>query len=326
MLVGYVSADARARDATNDESLGTLVELRTLVLRHDVDLILMTSEISRMAVFDAMARDCTDLDVRLCDLSEFYEDTFGYTPIAEINSAWFQALLHPRYRAANLTLKRIFDLAFVLVVGAVLLPVLGVLAWLIRRDGGPALFRQVRIGEGGRPFTLYKLRTMVPLAGQEASWSTAGDPRVTPLGRHLRRWHVDELPQLWNILRGEMSVVGPRPEQPVFVARLEREFPFYHRRHVLRPGLAGWAQARCGYAGSDCGSAWKLSHDLYYLKRRSLLFDLSILLQTLWQVVAGNQFAEPRLTPVVVSVIGAGASQAQVEEGTELELGVGRCA
>jgi lipopolysaccharide/colanic/teichoic acid biosynthesis glycosyltransferase len=158
----------------------------------------------------------------------------------------------------------------------------------------------VRIGEGGKPFRVYKLRTMSIRAAEEVSWSSGADPRVTKVGRWFRKLHLDELPQLWNILRGEMSVVGPRPEQPAIVARLEDEFRFYRRRHMVRPGLAGWAQARCGYAASDEGVAWKLSHDLYYVKRRSLRFDLLVLVASLWESVAGNQFREPRLTPVVV--------------------------
>ena len=303
-LVGCLALGRCERQA----HVGTPAELRSVILRHEVDLVLMASEVSRMAVFDALSEACDDLDVRLCDLSEFYEDTFGYTPIAEINSAWFQAILHPGYRPASLHLKRAFDIAFALVLSAALLPALAVLAWVIRRDGGHALFRQVRVGKDGRPFTLYKLRTMSIQPAEEASWSTAEDPRVTAIGKRLRRLHLDELPQLWNILRGDMSVVGPRPEQPAIVSRLQRDFRFYHRRQVMRPGLAGWAQARCGYAGSNDGAAWKLSHDLYYLKRRSLRFDLRILAESVWQALVGNQFDEPRLTSVVVPRIGESAS------------------
>src|SRR5262245_30484050 len=298
VLVGSVTPDPWREG--KERGLGTLADLRSVVQEHDVELVLMSSRASRMEIFDVMARDCDDLDLDLCDLSEFYEDTFKYTPIAEINSAWFSSILHPGFRAPSHRLKRLFDLAFAVIVGALFLPVIAVLALLIRRDGGPALFSQVRIGEGGRPFRVYKLRTMSIRSAEEVSWSSGADPRVTRIGRWLRKLHVDELPQLWNILRGEMSVVGPRPEQPGIVARLEDEFRFYRRRHMVRPGLAGWAQARCGYAGSDEGVAWKLSHDLYYLKRRSLRFDIVVLVASVWESVAGNQFREPRLTPVVV--------------------------
>lgn len=298
VLVGSMTPDPWREG--KERGLGTLADLRSVVQEHGVKLVLMSSRASRMEIFDAMARDCDDLDLDLCDLSEFYEDTFRYTPIAEINSAWFSSILHPGFRAPSYRLKRMFDLAFAVIVGALFLPVIALLAWIIRRDGGPALFSQVRIGEGGKPFRVYKLRTMSIRSAEEVSWSSGADPRVTRVGRLLRKLHVDELPQLWNILRGEMSVVGPRPEQPAIVARLEDEFRFYRRRHMVRPGLAGWAQARCGYAGSDEGVAWKLSHDLYYLKRRSLRFDLVVLVASVWESVSGNQFREPRLTPVVV--------------------------
>jgi lipopolysaccharide/colanic/teichoic acid biosynthesis glycosyltransferase len=155
------------------------------------------------------------------------------------------------------------------------------------------LFSQERIGEGGRPFRIYKLRTMRPDT-EQTLWATADDPRVTPLGRLLRRTHLDELPQLLNVLRGEMRIVGPRPEQSGFVEQLEQAIPYYQRRHVLKPGLTGWAQVRCGYAGSDVGSAWKVCHDLWYLKQRSLRLDAIIVLETLRTLVADPQYtAEP---------------------------------
>jgi lipopolysaccharide/colanic/teichoic acid biosynthesis glycosyltransferase len=155
----------------------------------------------------------------------------------------------------------------------------------IRRDGGPALFTQVRIGEQGHRFRLLKLRTMRVGADSSAQWACADDPRMTRVGGWLRRTHLDELPQLVNVLRGEMSLVGPRPEQPQFVDRLEQMLPFYQRRHLMRPGITGWAQIRCGYAGSDIGSAWKLCHDLYYAKHRSAGVDLLILCETLATLV-----------------------------------------
>jgi lipopolysaccharide/colanic/teichoic acid biosynthesis glycosyltransferase len=126
---------------------------------------------------------------------------------------------------------------------------------------------------------------MVPDAEADGpQWCEAGDERITPLGRLLRRTHVDELPQLWNVLRGEMTLVGPRPERPELVAELERRFSHYTRRHLVKPGIAGWAQLRCGYAGSDLGTAWKLCHDLFYIKRRSILADCLIMLETAFEV------------------------------------------
>ena len=128
---------------------------------------------------------------------------------------------------------------------------------------------------------MLKLRTMQVGAEPEGpQWSASDDARVTRVGRFLRRTHIDELPQLWNIFRGDMTLVGPRPERPEIVAELERQYSHYSRRHLFKPGIAGWAQLRCGYAGSDLGTGWKLCHDLFYIKHRSVLADLMIVMET----------------------------------------------
>jgi exopolysaccharide biosynthesis polyprenyl glycosylphosphotransferase len=301
-VVGRVTFEDDPSGAEDGEVrlLGTLSELGTLVERYDVDLLLMTGEPPRMAVFEEIARSCLHLPVRLRELSGFYEEAFGHVAVAEINAAWFQWIVHPKYRAKALPGERALDLVVAGVFGLAVLPLLGLFALLIRRDGGPVFFKQVRIGEGGVPFTIYKLRTMREDAN--AKWATADDQRVTRIGRFLRRTHLDEMPQVMNVLRGEMSVVGPRPEQPAFVDRLERVVPYYQRRHLMKPGLTGWAQVRCGYAGSEVGSAWKVCHDLYYLKHRSLLLNLVILCETVRTLVADPQYtAEPASVDFIVA-------------------------
>jgi exopolysaccharide biosynthesis polyprenyl glycosylphosphotransferase len=300
-LAGLHSYDVVGRIALPDQPhepdgevrmLGTLNRLGPAVERHRVDLLLMSTSAPRMAVFDEMTRSCLHTQVRLRELSSFYEETFGHVPVAEINAAWFQYILHPRYRAEETIGNRCLDIVVATLAGVFALPLLGVLALLIKRDGGPVFFRQERIGEGGRPFTIFKLRTMT--SGASSEWSSAADHRVTPIGRLLRRTHLDELPQVLNVLRGEMSIVGPRPEQPSFVDQLEQVIPFYQRRHLIKPGLTGWAQVRCGYAGSEVGSAWKVCHDLYYLKNRSVWMNLVILGETLRTLVADPQYtAQP---------------------------------
>jgi exopolysaccharide biosynthesis polyprenyl glycosylphosphotransferase len=271
------------------QRLGGLEELALLVERHRIDLLVIGSDVPRLAVFDELVRLTDYLSVRVCELSGFYERAFGHIPVAEINSAWFQYVMHPKFRCTKNRRKRAFDIAFATSLGLVALPVLLLAAFAIKLDGGRALYRQRRIGEKGRPFTMYKLRTMREREADDVQvWCSVADPRVTPVGRVLRRLHLDELPQLYNVLRGEMSIVGPRPEQPDIVSRLEEGIAFYSRRHLIKPGLAGWAQLRCGYARTDRGSAWKLCHDLYYLKHQSLWFDVRILVRTLftlaWQV------------------------------------------
>jgi len=175
-------------------------------------------------------------------------------------------------------------------------------------------FRQARHGRGGREFRIVKFRTMVAdaeaqrlamahlnqMEGGGPLFKMADDPRITRVGAFLRKWSIDELPQLWNVLRGEMSLVGPRPEQPGFVERLEETIPFYSRRHLIKPGVTGWAQVRCGYAGSEFGSAWKLCHDLYYLKHRSFWLDCAIIVDTVRKSVSDPGYD---IEPVGVSFI-----------------------
>jgi exopolysaccharide biosynthesis polyprenyl glycosylphosphotransferase len=271
--------------------LGEIADLAEVLERHEVDVLLIDGgAASRNEVFDQLAETCLDLPVRACELTQFYEDALGHVPVRDIDSAWFRYMMHPRFRSPDTVTKRTLDLAVVLVAGIAFAPVIAVCALLIKlHDGGPVLFCQRRIGSRGREFTLLKLRTMRTGSG-EARWSSPDDDRVTPIGRVLRRTHVDEMPQLLNVLRGEMSVVGPRPEQPEFVEHLERMLPYYSRRHLIKPGLTGWAQVRCGYAGSDAGSAWKLCHDLFYLKHQSLGLDLAILAETARTLVADRQF------------------------------------
>jgi lipopolysaccharide/colanic/teichoic acid biosynthesis glycosyltransferase len=279
VLVGCVT-DHGAVAAAGAHRLGELGDLARIVVEHDIDLLGMGGDAPRLKVFGEMTETCLGLPVRLVELTALFEEVFGHVPTAEINASWFQCLADPHTRVAP-PLKRTIDVAGALLTLAVALPLLPVLVLLIRRDGGPALFDQIRIGEGGHRFRLHKLRTMRVGADSSAQWACPDDPRITPVGAWLRRTHLDELPQLVNVLRGEMSLVGPRPEQPAFVDRLEQILPFYQRRHLMRPGITGWAQVRCGYAGSDVGSAWKLCHDLYYAKHRSTGLDLLILGETL---------------------------------------------
>ena len=281
---------------------GPLAVLPEAVRIHEVDLILITGDVPQLAVFEELARSCLELPVRVCQLSSFYEAVFGHVPIAEINAAWFQYIMHPAFHLEESRAKRAVDVVLALVAGLVLLPLVPVIAVLVMSDGGPLLFRQDRIGQRGRRFTILKFRTMRPDPDENVAWTSEHDPRVTRVGRLLRLTHLDELPQLINVLRGDMSVVGPRPEQPAFVARLERFVPYYERRNLVKPGITGWAQVRCGYAGSDVGSAWKLCHDLFYLKHRSASFDLVILIETVRMMFRdSHRVADLRSVPFVLS-------------------------
>jgi lipopolysaccharide/colanic/teichoic acid biosynthesis glycosyltransferase len=168
-----------------------------------------------------------------------------------------------------------------LLVGA---PLLALAALAIKLDSpGPVLYSQVRAGRLGRPFRLWKLRTMCVGAERAtgAAFTAAADPRVTRVGRLLRKSRIDEIPQLWNVLRGEMSIVGPRPERPEFVAELSARYPLFRHRTSIRPGITGWAQVQQGYVADWRGFEEKLSYDLYYMQHRSISLDLLILWHTL---------------------------------------------
>ena len=281
-MVGWIaSRTGQGPEFPLPQALGAMGDLAELIERNRIDLVLIGSDVPRLEVFDELVRLTDILCVRVCELTAFYEDAFGHIPVAEINSAWFQYVMHPKFRPTKHPVKRVFDIALSACLGIGTLPVLLPAAMLIKLDGGRVLYRQCRIGEKGRPFTMYKLRTMRERPDNDADrWCAVDDPRVTRVGRVLRSLHLDELPQLYNVLRSEMSIVGPRPEQPEIVSRLEAGITFYSRRHLIKPGLAGWAQLRCGYARSERGSAWKLCHDLYYLKHQSLRFDMVILMRT----------------------------------------------
>jgi lipopolysaccharide/colanic/teichoic acid biosynthesis glycosyltransferase len=239
-----------------------------------------------VAAATSLGRD--GLHVR--DLLGYYESEFKKVPLTELTPAWFlfehpaqqRRVLWARARRASVMLTA----ALLLLVS---LPLIGVLVLAIRLTSpGPAIFRQTRVGKDGTLFTLVKLRTMT-VADDGGAWATDQAHRITPLGRVLRRYRLDELPQLWNVVRGELALVGPRPEQVPIVERLEQQIPFYEVRHTVRPGLTGWAQVNLGYSGSLEGTRAKLQRDLYYVKHRNLRLDLLILWLTLEAV-----FIDPR--------------------------------
>ena len=276
------------------DHLGDLDEVRSAVIGRQIEL-LVCERVDHPHADDGATPDrdpyaliadsCLDLPVRMIEANQLYEELLGHVPLGTTDAAWFRYIMHPRFHPTSPLWKRCFDLVNAAWMALVVLPVVGIAAVAIKlTEGGPAFYRQRRVGERGREFEIIKLRTMVVDAEAGGpQWSGAGDVRVTRLGRFLRRTHIDELPQLWCVLRGDMTLVGPRPERPEICAELENRFPHYVRRHLVKPGITGWAQLRCGYAGSELGTAWKLCHDLFYIKRRSILADSLIIVETAFQ-------------------------------------------
>lgn len=270
-----VGADHYRVVASTDE----LARLDATLTTTRSDLIVFTDHVDRAAVQRHVAETMRTRRVQAIGLETFCETALGVVPLASVDAAWLAALASPDAAAGRETAgTRAFDIVISLLLAIPTVVLILLLAPLIRADGGPVFFRQPRVGRDGRPFSILKLRTMT---GVGSDWSSADDPRVTRLGALLRRTHVDELPQVLNVLRGDMSMVGPRPEQVGISGELEHDIPLFPYRHMVRPGITGWARIRCGYASTTEQSALKLGNDLFYIKHRSLVLDVAIVLETL---------------------------------------------
>ena len=232
--------------------------------------------------------NCKLSGIEVLEAPSFFERVTGKLFIEGINPSWFIFSHGFNITPALLLAKRFADICCSLFGLGLCLPFAPLLLLAIKLDSpGPFLFRQERVGQGDKPFMLYKLRTMRQDAeqGTGAVWAAAADPRVTRLGRLLRASRIDEIPQFINVLRGEMSLVGPRPERPEFVDQLKKIIPYYSERHFVKPGVTGWAQVRYPYGASVEDALEKLRYDLYYIKHISLLFDLRIILKTVGVVL-----------------------------------------
>ncbi len=229
-------------------------------------------------------------DITVMDSVEFLEELTGKVDVRRLDEAWFLEACGRQSTPTARLAKHALDKGVALMLMVLLAPVFAVLLpMLLVISGRPLFFSQVRTGRLGRPFTIWKLRTMVIDAEKDgALWATPGDARVTPVGRFLRKTRLDELPQLWNILRGEMSLVGPRPERPEIIeTKLARVIPFYQQRHLVGPGVTGWAQVHFRYGFSADDAQEKLQYDLYYVKHQSFWLDVRILLKTAKTVLTG---------------------------------------
>ena len=265
--------------------LGSIAELSRIIDELRPDLIVLTDGESSARALDRLLAAPTD-GIKVIGLAHFFDHAFGRVPLDGLTPTWFMSILHVWRRPYTRLAKRTFDIAsatFGLLLSAPLWPVI---ALFVRISPGPVIYRQTRVGAGGKHFTMLKFRTMRADAESGcAAYTEIGDARITRVGRVLRMTHLDELPQLWNVLKGEMSVVGPRPERPEFIPMLEEAIPFFSRRLLIKPGVTGWAQLRSDYSSDAEGAASKLSYDLWYLRHRNLLVDLAICAKTISSVV-----------------------------------------
>jgi sugar transferase (PEP-CTERM system associated) len=229
--------------------------------------------------------------VRVEDATTTYERLTGKILIDDLKPSWL--IFSDGFRASRLTrfVKRMLDLSCSIILAISTAPLMLLTAVAVKLDSaGPALYSQERVGENGRIFKIYKFRSMRSDAEKAGTplWARDKDDRITRVGRFIRTTRLDELPQLWNVMRGDMSFVGPRPERPFFVEQLAREIPFYLQRHAVKPGLTGWAQVKYQYGSSIEDAMEKLRYDLYYIKHLSVFFDLTIVLDTVKVILFGK--------------------------------------
>ncbi len=288
LIVGIVADDPASAVAESPLLKGRTSELGTVIQELVPDLVVIAVQSGRPEIFRRLL-DVAESDFSMLGLPEFYELAFGRLPIRELTPAWFMSTLHVYTRPYNRFSKRAFDISVALAGILLALPLIPFVVVVVKRTKGSLVYRQTRLGEHGELFTILKFRTMYANAesANGAVWAGTGDPRIIPGGGLLRRTRIDELPQLWNVLKGEMSIVGPRPERPEFIEALESAVPFWQQRALLRPGITGWAQIREGYTSDEIGAERKLSYDLWYLRHRSLTLDAVICARTIGTLVSG---------------------------------------
>jgi exopolysaccharide biosynthesis polyprenyl glycosylphosphotransferase len=270
--------------------VGALADLPGLVSKQGIsDIILAINSPLEKRSLDGVMH-CFEKGAEIMPVAQAIERTYGRVPIHSLGDKWLPSTFWSSTDSPLIqrVVKRGADLLAASVIFLVLIPIaLPVLALALTLQGRPLFYRQQRVGHGGRIFTLTKLRSMRRDAEKEGvRWADKNDPRITPLGRFLRVTRIDEVPQLWNVLKGDMSLVGPRPERPEFVEVLEEKIPFYRARLAAKPGLTGWAQIKLGYTNDVEDAKTKLEYDLYYIKNRSIWLDVVILLQTIRVVLA----------------------------------------
>jgi exopolysaccharide biosynthesis polyprenyl glycosylphosphotransferase len=291
-LVGYIDDDpSKQRQVIEGVPvIGSQRDLLSLLKEKDVsEIILAITHTVRGELIRAIM-DCQEQGVQITLMPLIYEEITGRVPVEHAGDDW--SLVLPLDHAAIggfwPFFKRVMDILISgmgLIILAFLFPILALAIYI--DSPGPIFYVQERVGRGGRIFRLFKFRSMIPSAEESgAAWAEENDPRVTRVGRFLRRTMMDELPQFINVSRGEMSIVGPRPERPIFADQLAAQIPFYRARHAVKPGMAGWALINYGYSSSVQDALVKLQYDLYYIKHQSIYLDLLILAKTIGAMIS----------------------------------------
>ncbi len=292
-VVGYLAMPGDAHEVERSQWVDSGLPLTELVRELDIDEIVTAPDEQRGALPLEALMQCRLEGVEITDMPTFFEGESGRVNLSLVRPSWVvfaEGFDTGSVRAAT---KRSFDLLMASVLLVLASPLMLITALAILAESGlraPVLYRQVRVGRAGRQFDVLKFRSMRTDAERDgvARWASSNDDRVTRVGRVIRKLRIDEIPQVWNVLEGSMSFVGPRPERPQFVRELAEKIPYFSLREAVKPGITGWAQIRYAYGASVDDSREKLSYDLYYVKNHSLVFDLMILLQTVEVVIFGK--------------------------------------
>ncbi len=267
----------------NPRVIGTYESLQEVLVLEDIATVIVAEEDRRSVIPMDILVNYRLQGGTVFEHTQFMENAIGRIPLSTVRPAWF--VFSEGFTRSNLYLvfKRATEIALALVGLTLTAPLMGIVALLTKLESpGPIFFTQERVGQGGRRFSIHKFRSMRQDAELKsgAKWAEKNDPRITRVGRIIRPLRIDELPQLWNILKGDMSLVGPRPERPEFVQKLAKDIAFYEKRHVVKPGLTGWAQVNYPYGATIEDAKVKLEYDLYYIKNMSFLLDIFIILKT----------------------------------------------
>lgn len=259
-------------------------DLKEIIKQNNVQMIVASHEIMNNPNASKHLYEALLSGISIKELPDFYEEVMEKVPVSIITETWFLDNLFEINKKTFRFFKRIFDAIFSIILGVLtaifILPVFGLLIKIT--SPGPIFLRQKRVGKNGKLIEIIKFRSMIKDAEKNgAQWAKEKDERVTKIGKFIRKTRIDELPQLWNIFKGELSFIGPRPERPEFIETLEKEIPHYAMRHLVKPGLSGWAQIKLPHGGVGENTMEKLQYDLYYIKNRSFVLDLAIALKTL---------------------------------------------
>ncbi|GAX62939.1 sugar transferases [Candidatus Scalindua japonica] len=293
-IVGFFDDNPKLHNQTVEQYsiLGNSRNLRDMATRGEIDVVVVAITQEKRSELFKNILSVKMSGIEVYDMPSLYEELSGRVPVKHIRDSWFIYVALSGIKRSIFTqrIERIVDVIFCVLGLIGSLPVSLITIVLIKLGSkGSIFYIQDRVGHNGKIFKLIKFRSMKPDAeANGAVWAKEGDLRVTKIGRIIRKLRIDEMPQMWNVLKGDISLIGPRPERPEFVKDLEKEIPYFSLRHSVRPGLTGWAQVNHGYVASKKDTLEKLQYDLYYIKNKSILLDLIIIVKTIKVVLLGS--------------------------------------